>query len=234
MSRILTIPSSLNEIEKTIDLVDGFIIGIKDMSVNTNFCIDIEELDLLNKLKDKDIFISLNKNMHNKDLQIVKEILIKLNNYNIKGVLYYDVGILNILEVSEPQIWKYNGEDLTVCNNNYEWLTIMPQNDYYCITVMMNEKQEVQVCYIDMIAEQGYDEDGVPFFYDLYLDLVVYPDGTIIEDDMDELQDALENGDITQQQFDLALATKDKLKNGILSDCIAFKEYIQKMYDIAK
>ena len=144
------------------------------------------------------------------------------------------VGILNILEVSEPQIWKYNGEDLTVCNNNYEWLTIMPQNDYYCITVMMNEKQEVQVCYIDMIAEQGYDEDGVPFFYDLYLDLVVYPDGTIIEDDMDELQDALENGDITQQQFELALATKDKLKNGILSDCITFKEYIQKMYDIAK
>ena len=50
------------------------------------------------------------------------------------------VGILNIHEVSEPQIWKYNGEDLTVCDNNYQWLTIMPENDYYCITVMMNFK----------------------------------------------------------------------------------------------
>lgn len=144
------------------------------------------------------------------------------------------VGILNIHEVSETQIWKYNGEDLIVCDNNYQWLTIMPENDYYCITVMMNDKCEIQVCYIDMIAEQGYDKDGVPYFYDLYLDLVVYSDGTIIEDDMDELQNALANGDITQQQFDLALNTCDKLKNGLLSDNIAFKNYLQKMYDMVK
>ena len=41
MSKILTIPSNFDEIERTKELVDGFIIGIKDMCVNTNFCIDI-------------------------------------------------------------------------------------------------------------------------------------------------------------------------------------------------
>ena len=50
----------------------------------------------------------------------------------------------------------------------------------------------------------------------------------------DELQNALTNGDITQQQFDLALNTCDKLKNGLLSDNIAFKNYLQKMYDMVK
>lgn len=80
----------------------------------------------------------------------------------------------------------------------------------------------------------GICTDVVQYFYDLYLDLVVYPDGTIIEDDMDELQNALTNGDITQQQFDLAINTRDKLKNGLLSDNIAFKNYIQKMYDMVK
>ncbi len=110
----------------------------------------------------------------------------------------------------------------------------MPKNDYYCITVMMNDKCEIQVCYIDMIAEQGYDNDEVPYFYDLYLDLVVYPDGTIIEDDMDELQNALTTGDITQQQFDLALNTCNKLKNGLLCDIATFKTYILKMYDMVK
>ena len=122
MSKILTIPSSLNEIEKTIQLVDGFIIGIKDMCVNTNFCIDIEEIDLLNKFKDKDIFISLNKNMHNKDLEIVKEILIKLNNYNIKGVLYYDVGVLNIynkLDLKYDLVWSQ--EHLTTNYNTINY-----------------------------------------------------------------------------------------------------------------
>ena len=144
------------------------------------------------------------------------------------------VGILDIHKVSEPQSWKYSGEDVIVCDNNYQWLTIMPQNDYYCITVMINDKREFQVCYIDIIAEQGYDEDGVPYFYDLYLDLVVYPDGTIIEDDMDELHDALRKGDITQYQFDLALKTSDKLKRGLLRDIITFQSYIQQMYDMAK
>ena len=112
----------------------------------------------------------------------------------------------------EPQIWKYNGEDLFVCDNNYQWLTIMPKNDYYCLTVMMNENREMQVCYIDMIDEQGYDEEGVPYFYDLYLDFVVYPNGIVIEDDMDELQEALQKSDITQQQYEQALLTSEKLK----------------------
>ena len=47
--------------------------------------------------------------MHNKDLDLVKEILINLNNYNIKGVLYYDVGILNIyksLDLNYDLVWS--------------------------------------------------------------------------------------------------------------------------------
>ena len=130
---------------------------------------------------------------------------------NTEEIVGY-VGILSINEVPEPQIWKYNGEDLFVCDNNYQWLTIMPKNDYYCLTVMMNENREMQVCYIDMIDEQGYDEEGVPYFYDLYLDFVVYPNGIVIEDDMDELQVALQKSDITQQQYEQALLTSEKLK----------------------
>ncbi|MEE1258534.1 MAG: DUF402 domain-containing protein [Lachnospiraceae bacterium] len=130
---------------------------------------------------------------------------------NTEEIVGY-VGILSINEVPEPQIWKYNGEDLFVCDNNYQWLTIMPKNDYYCLTVMMNENREMQVCYIDMIDEQGYDEEGVPYFYDLYLDFVVYPNGIVIEDDMDELQEALQKSDITQQQYEQAFLTSEKLK----------------------
>ena len=51
--------------------------------------------------------------------------------------------------------------------------------------------------YIDMIAGQGKDVDGIAYIDDLYLDLVAYPDGTVLEDDMDELEEALRNGDIS-------------------------------------
>ena len=83
-------------------------------------------------------------------------------------------------------------------------------------------------------ADEQIDIQNIPYEDDLYLDLVVYPDGTMIEEDMDELQDALSKGDITQQQYDLALYTCDKLKKGLLSDNDAFKAYVQNMYIMVK
>ncbi len=144
------------------------------------------------------------------------------------------LGLLEIDEVSEPQIWKYQGQPLPVCDNHYRWLTILPRADFYCITVMMNEEEQVQVCYIDMIEKQGYDEDGVPWFYDLYLDLVVYPDGTVVEDDRDELESALADAEITREQYELAVNTCEKLQRGLLKDKDEFQAYVQGLYKLFK
>lgn len=84
-----------------------------------------------------------------------------------------------------------------------------------------------------MIAAQGIDTDGIPYFDDLYLDLIVFPNGEIKVDDMDELEEALRQGDITQEQFDLAVRTADGLKNSLLGDIDSFKDYTGKCYDIA-
>ena len=51
---------------------------------------------------------------------------------------------------------------------------------------------------------------------------------------MDELESALQSGDISQQQFDLAINTSNKLKTGLLNDPAAFKGYIDKMCKLAK
>lgn len=150
----------------------------------------------------------------------------KMFGKNIKTDLFEGyVGVIDIEEVSEPQIWKFNGEDMVVCDHGLRWISILPKNDFYCITAMLNEKGEILVWYIDMIANQGITEDGIPFFDDLYLDLVVYPDGTVLEDDMDELEDALEKGDITSKQYDLAIATSRKLQEGMLNNIKSFVDF---------
>ena len=146
----------------------------------------------------------------------------------LKGYL----GLLTINTVSEKQIWKYNKNDVVVCDNGYHWLTIMPSDDFYCLTVMMDDSYEMKVCYIDMIDTQGYDDDGVPYFYDLYLDLIVYPDGNIITDDMDELQEALKMGEITDVQYHQAITTSQKLQDGLLSDIGNFQNYIKDMLNL--
>lgn len=141
------------------------------------------------------------------------------------------VGLLDIHKVTEPQIWGIQGEKVAVCDNGYKWLTILPRDDWYCITVMMNAEQEFLVAYIDIIAGQGIDEDNVPYFDDIYLDLVVYRDGTIKVDNMDELEDALACGDITQEQFELALKTSERLKSGLLGDFVAFQEFVNRLWE---
>ncbi|MBS6194635.1 MAG: DUF402 domain-containing protein [Clostridiales bacterium] len=135
------------------------------------------------------------------------------------------IGKIDILQISEPQIWKFHGEDTVVCQNNYEWISILPSNENFCITAMMNEEKCVLLWYIDIISKQGIDKDGVPFFEDLYLDFIVYPDGCIIEDDRDELEEALEKKDITLKQFELANEICEQLKKGLLSNLNAFMEY---------
>ncbi len=148
----------------------------------------------------------------------------------LKGYL----GLLTIDTVSEKQIWKYNKNDVIVCDNGYHWLTIMPSNDFYCITVMMDDSYEMKVCYIDMIDTQGYDDDGVPYFYDLYLDLIVYPNGNIVTDDMDELEEALITGKITDVQYHQAITTSQKLQDGLLSNIGEFQHYIKEMLNLLK
>mgnify|MGYP003254487372 CR=1 FL=1 len=68
----------------------------------------------------------------------------------------------------------------------------------------------MELWYIDMIAGQGIDVHNVPYLDDLYL--IVYPDGTIIVDDMDELEEALVKGRITREQFSLAIETSNRIR----------------------
>ena len=90
------------------------------MCVNMNYC--IEDLSILSSLCDKEIFIALNKNLHNNDLERVKELLLELNNYNIKGVLYADVGLLNIarsLNLNYDLVWSKEHASTNVNTINY-------------------------------------------------------------------------------------------------------------------
>ena len=90
----------------------------------------------------------------------------------------------------------------------------------------MDGDYHIKVSYVDMIDEQGIDDDGVPFFYDCYLDLVVYPDGYVKVDDMDELEDALNKGDISKEQYDRALQTADKLRQTVFKDYDKYVEFV--------
>lgn len=121
----MIIPASIKQICETINYCDAYLIGINNLSVNVNMYIDIDELSNIKKIiGDKELFVCLNKNMFNNDLIILKDIMIKLNNYNITGVFYYDVGVLNIfnnIDTNYELVWASNHASTNYNTINY-WM----------------------------------------------------------------------------------------------------------------
>lgn len=62
----------------------------------------------------------------------------------------------------------------------------------------------VQV-YFDVVWDHGLDERGVPWYDDLYLDVVALPSGEVELLDQDELEEALGAGAVTEEQYRIAV-----------------------------
>ena len=90
--KIAVIPNkNLNNINNC----DALIVGLKDFSCNM-YEMSFEEIEELSKKTDKELFIGLNKNIHNNEVDLLKDYLHKFSKMNIKGILYADVAVLKI------------------------------------------------------------------------------------------------------------------------------------------
>ena len=108
MTKLVVIPDDINKTEELLVDVDAILVGIVGMSVN---CLDIsmDELSSLMAKTDKDIYVSLNKNMHNQDLPKLESILIQCEQLGVAGVFYSDVAVLQIarrLSLDMPLVWS--------------------------------------------------------------------------------------------------------------------------------
>ncbi|MGW8918535.1 DUF402 domain-containing protein [Paenibacillus lautus] len=61
-----------------------------------------------------------------------------------------------------------------------------PSESNYCVTTMLNEKKEIIQWYFDISKNIGISDQGVPFWDDLYLDVIVFPNGNLYIKDEDE------------------------------------------------
>lgn len=75
--------------------VDGFILGLEGFSICFDKSFNVDEIiDVLNNNKDKEIYVALNRPILNYELDKYKELLKKLDNLNLTGIIAGDVSIL--------------------------------------------------------------------------------------------------------------------------------------------
>ena len=101
-----------------LDYVDGIILSLKDYSIGSNVYYDLDEIKEIVKTTNKEIFINMNNNIMNNEIEELKTILKELDKLNIKGIFFYDIAILQLkreLKLNVDLIWNQ-----THMVNNYK------------------------------------------------------------------------------------------------------------------
>ena len=140
------------------------------------------------------------KNRINSDLIYAVESF-KEENCNI-DVAYYN------FKNADIKIVTSNGK--VIIDNNYKLLGFYDYNSKVKLSAFYDNNNEIIEWYFDIAKEIG-KEKNVPYEDDLYLDVVVRPDGVIKLLDENELKHALDKYEITNEEYKMAYEEANKL-----------------------
>lgn len=126
---------------------------------------------------------------------------------NIRGV----ASLLFIKKVESPSFKEYkNNIKVKIADEKFYWLQLAIENQNYWITAMYDDKKNIVQYYIDITEKNVIDTKEDSYFYDLFLDIVILKTGEVILLDENELEEALKEKVINQEQYELAY---NKAKN---------------------
>ena len=142
---------------------------------------------------------------------------------------------INYLTDGETRCWKYEKSgEVPVCGKGMIWLTIIPEDRSRCIGAYFLPNRRVSVWYIDVIEEVGVDEDGVVYYLDKYLDVILTPKGDVVVQDRDELDAAHEGGELSTAQYEAALREGELIVEELASDIGKTEEFCIKVLEKAE
>ncbi len=174
-------------------------------------------------------WISLKKHFANfvlndPNVESVKQKLLSINDNDFKGDIYLN----NFTKIKNPYILE-NG--ICMRDTGYKWLEFYDYNSRVRLTAMYDEKNEIVEWYFD-IARMIGKENGIPYEDDLYLDVLLTKEGNIILLDEDELKEALERRELTEEEFNEVYNVANELVNKIKGKVEKVKKFTDKYLNL--
>lgn len=105
--KIAEIINNINQASKTKNYVDAYLLPIQDLSINYTSAFSIDDIKQIKTLN-KEVFVILNKNIHNDELNKLENTLKQIETLNINGIIFYDIAIVNLkhkLKLKTPLVW---------------------------------------------------------------------------------------------------------------------------------
>ena len=121
--KVLIEPKNKNNLYQ--NQVDGLILSLKDFSTNSISNYSINEIkQIVEENKNLEIFVNINKNIFNDELEELKTILLELDKLDIKGIMFYDLAFLKLkkdLSLKTDLVWNqtYMVNNYKTCNYYY-------------------------------------------------------------------------------------------------------------------
>ena len=154
--------------------------------------------------------------------------MMNVNNGNYRG----KIALIQIEDLkSDFEVTRPDGSIELVIAKNYKILTYFPYNELYCMSVMYDVNCNLIQWYFDIDRDKCKYDSEIPYSEDLYLDVVLLPNGTFYTLDEDELKEALEKKYISNDEFDLAYATMNKIIKMIKNDFLELNNFTQKSFE---
>ncbi|MBQ3511908.1 MAG: U32 family peptidase [Bacilli bacterium] len=115
--KLLIEPGNKKQLNNTNN--DGMILSLKDYAVQSSKYFTIEEIKSIKENNpNKEIFVNINKNILNNDIESIKEVLLELDRLNLTGIFFYDLALLKLkkdLNLKTDLVWSQ-----THMVNNYK------------------------------------------------------------------------------------------------------------------
>ena len=119
---------------------------------------------------------------------------------------------LHLIKVKKPLYVFMHRNKLKVADDGYVWYMLFPDDKHYSLTAMADNEGNIVQFYFDIVFKNELNEDGIPGFDDLFLDVVFTKKDSILLDEED-LSAALREGLIDPDTADLAYFAAMKILN---------------------
>ena len=133
--------------------------------------------------------------------------------------------LILIQDITAPLTVSSAGDAIKIVEKNYTWLQIAVKGSHHWLTAMFDEQDTLLQMYFDVTDGNRFDTPDNPAFRDMYLDVVLRPDGRIVILDRDELDEALASGAITPAEHARALRDCEELVDYLRQNTDSFIEY---------
>ena len=171
-------------------------------------------------MRKKDILCNFNENPDIVFTHSIRKITGKIDKYT---------ALITFLPSCKDKFVEHEGRQIQWAGSDFKMLMYLPISEKWCLSAYYTPDGELTFWYFDISRKNFVDEHGMPCTDDVFLDLVITPNGQTITLDEDELQEGLDKGEISKQDFDDAYIVHDQIKNSKWSNVDFLTEVSDKL-----